>query len=98
MQFKDCGELISKSTDETIIKYGTKTELYLNVQFEKQGFKSINVDETTYFKSKKGEYMCFLFDKEIENIKRINIIIGCIFLIIVSFISLVLFFIWLFDL
>ena len=31
----DCGIVKSKSHDDIIIKYGTETELYLNIQFKK---------------------------------------------------------------
>jgi hypothetical protein len=59
IEYNDCGKIISKSADEVIIKYGTKTELYLNIQFEKSGFKSIEVDPTLYFQKSKNDYVCF---------------------------------------
>ncbi len=55
----DCGIIKSKSTDEVIIKYGTNTELYLNIQFEKVGFRAQQTDPTTYFKYKVGDKVCF---------------------------------------
>ena len=39
--YKDCGIVSSKSQDEIAIKYGTKTQLYLNIKFEKSGFRSM---------------------------------------------------------
>lgn len=60
----ECGTVVSKSGDEIIIKHGLKTELYLNVEFFKSGFKSILVKPETYFKHKKGEMVCFDLPKE----------------------------------
>ena len=57
--YSDCGKIISKSQDEVVIKYGTSTELYLNIQFEKSGFKSINAKTTDYFHYKKGDTICY---------------------------------------
>jgi hypothetical protein len=70
--FVDCGRLISKSNDEVAIKHGTKTELYLNIQFEKSGFKSIPATPTTYFSKHKGDYVCFnLMDTEIVTAQHV---------------------------
>lgn len=57
---KECGKIISKSNDEVSIKHGSKTNLYLNVQFDNR-FESVLVDPTTYFKYNKGEEVCFNF-------------------------------------
>ena len=40
----DCGQVLSKSSDEVIMKHGTNTELYLNIEFSKNGFKSIECE------------------------------------------------------
>lgn len=90
-KYLDCGKVISKSNDEIPIKYGTKTQLYLNVQFDKTGFKSVLCDPTTYFKYKVGENVCFnLYDKK-ENrwyillFKGIGLIVfSCIILIVIA--------------
>lgn len=58
-KYEDCGEVISKSNDEVAIKHGTQTELYLNVQFRKSGFRSMEVSPTTYFHNKVGDVVCF---------------------------------------
>jgi hypothetical protein len=55
----DKGIVVSKSSDEVAIKHGSETELYLNIQFEQHGFKSIKVDPTTYFQKSKGERVIF---------------------------------------
>lgn len=57
--YKDCGKVLSKGSDEVTIKYGVRTNLYLNIQFDKTGFKSQQVDPTTYFGSKVGDTKCF---------------------------------------
>lgn len=88
--FLDCGIVISRSTDEIAIKHGSKTELYLNVQFKKSGFKSINCEPTTYFKYKKGDNVCFNIDKDMGKWYNINNSVGLIVLVILT-IMLVLF-------
>lgn len=65
-KYTDCGKIISKSNDEVAIKHGNRTELYLNIQFNKSGFKSIKVNPTTYFKNKVGETICFDLDIDIS--------------------------------
>ena len=72
----DCGNVVSKSSDEVAIKHGTRTELYLNVQFENSGFKSVECGPTTYFSKKKGDNVCFEFNEEISNWQLFNIMIG----------------------
>jgi hypothetical protein len=57
--YKDCGIVRSKSADEVTIKHGTRTDLYLNVDFEKAGFKCVDVSRETYFNSFKGQKVCF---------------------------------------
>ena len=57
--YLDCGVVMSKSSDEIAIKNGSRTDLYLNIQFEKSGFKSINTVPTTYFGTKVGQKVCF---------------------------------------
>jgi len=58
-KYTDCGIIKSKSQDEVIIKYGTKTELFLNVEFDKAGFKSVEANPTTYFKYNIGDRICW---------------------------------------
>lgn len=62
--YSDCGIIISKSNDEVAIKHGTRTELYLNIQFEQSGFRSIETEPTTYFQFQKGERVCFNLKKK----------------------------------
>lgn len=88
--FLDCGVIVSKATDEIAIKNGSKTELYLNVQFEKSGFKSIDCEPTTYFKYKKGDNVCFNIEKDMGKWYNINNSVGLIVLVILT-IMLVLF-------
>ena len=37
---RHCGIIISKSNDEVAIKHGSRTQLFLNIQFNKKGFES----------------------------------------------------------
>lgn len=60
----ETGTLISKSNDEVKIKHGHQTELYLNMMFDKSGFQSMHVNETTYFKFQKGDRVSFYLDNE----------------------------------
>lgn len=82
-KYKDCGEIISKSTDEVVIKHGTSTELYLNIKFNNSGFKSIYVEPTTYFKHKKGDIICFNLQKEMSVCYDIIMFSGYIFTFVI---------------
>jgi len=62
--YLDCGMIRSKSGEEIAIRHGVKTILLLNIDFNKTGFKSIEVDYTTYFKYLKGQNICFNLEKE----------------------------------
>lgn len=55
----DCGMVVSRSNDEVPIKHGTLTKLYLNVQFDSVGFRSILCEPTTYFSKGVGDTVCF---------------------------------------
>ena len=76
--YSDCGRLISKSNDEVAIKHGVQTELYLNIQFEKTGFKSINVNPTDYFQFKNGQTVCFTLNQKQSVFDRLSWIIGAL--------------------
>jgi hypothetical protein len=93
--YLDCGTIVSKSSDEVAIKHGVTTELYLNIEFKKAGFKSINCEPTTYFKHRIGEHVCFNLLEKQSSLYNINNIIGCGFLIIISIILLVMLIIYL---
>jgi len=95
--YLDCGVVKSKSNDEVVIKYGTSTELYLNVQFEKAGFKSVKVSETTYFGNKVGEKVCFDLDIEVPLWVVIHQIIGVLILFCLSVVGFVLICVFLFN-
>ncbi len=91
--YEDCGKIISKSSDEVAIKHGSKTELYLNIQFTKSGFRSVLAGPTTYFKYKVGDYICFDLAKETSLTHAILQTSGFIFYIVVAFV-LIMLFIW----
>ena len=80
----DCGIVKSKSYDDVVIKYGTKTELYLNVQFEKTGFKSIECSPTTYFSKNIGDNICFELNKDTTFQHKIISISGLLILSILG--------------
>jgi hypothetical protein len=81
-KYNDCGVVVSKSNDEVPIKHGTRTELYLNVQFDKTGFRSIECEPTTYFKYQKGDRVCFDLNQKISISHRIYTSIGWTVMII----------------
>ena len=85
----DCGTVISRSSDEINIKHGTKTELYLNVQFEKSGFRSIECTPTTYFSKKKGDDVCFKLNKDTNGWQMFNELVGFIVLFVLVILILV---------
>jgi hypothetical protein len=78
----DCGKVISKSQDEVVIKYGTETKLYLNVQFDKEGFKAVNVSPTTYFDTKNGKRVCFDLYLPVSDWYMLRLVFGILFLIV----------------
>jgi hypothetical protein len=75
-RYRDCGEVISKSNDEVVIKHGTKTKLYLNINFEKSGFRSIECTPTTYFSHNKGDYVCFNLLEDVSIFYQLSYLIG----------------------
>lgn len=75
-KYLDCGVVVSKSNDEVAIKHGTRTELYLNVEFEKSGFQSVECSPTTYFQQKVGNRVCFNLDEEFNILHQITIVFG----------------------
>ncbi len=83
-KYLDCGNVISKSSDEVTIKHGVRTELYLNIQFNKSGFRSIGCTPTTYFSKKVGENVCFYLNKDVSIWYSINNLIGLVVLIILG--------------
>ncbi len=91
------GTVISKSQDEITIKYGTDTELYLNIQFDNVGFKSIEVEPTTYFGSDVGERVSFGLMKEKTWFEMIKFLWGFIVTAIVIVTLIVIGIKWLFD-
>jgi hypothetical protein len=96
-KYKDCGIIESKSTDEVAIKHGTRTDLYLNIQFEKSGFKSISVDPTTYFKSKKGEYVCFNLKQDMTFSHHLKMMVALLTLVILVMVLIIGFIYYLFN-
>jgi hypothetical protein len=88
---------MSKSNDEVSIKHGSRTELYLNVEFEKTGFKSVLVDPTTYFSKDVGDNVCFNLNEETNVWHGINFMTGWALMIIGGLILVVMFFVYIFS-
>lgn len=74
--YKDCGKVMSKSSDEVTIKNGVSTELYLNIQFDKSGFQSIRCTPSTYFFHKVGDNACFHLNKEDSHEHIVYMVVG----------------------
>lgn len=83
--YLDCGVIRSKSGEEIAIKHGVKTILLLNIDFNKTGFKSIEVDYTTYFKYLKGQNICFNLEKKQTIIHTIFFVVSYIVHIVVVY-------------
>jgi hypothetical protein len=96
-EYKDCGVVKSKSNDEVSIKHGSRTELYLNVEFEKTGFKSVLVDPTTYFSNDVGDYVCFNLDEKFNVWHGINFLMGAFIMVVGALFLVVMFFIYIFS-
>lgn len=82
--YLDCGKVVSKSSDEVAIKYGVKTELYLNIQFNKSGFRSVECSPTTYFSKQIGDNVCFNLDEYKGFWYNFNSLVGCCVLVILG--------------
>lgn len=95
---KDTGTIISKSYDEVAIKHGTSTELYLNVQFDKSGFRAMEVGPTTYFKFKKCQRITFDLRDSTEEGNSIYFIMGLMCYVIIGFFSFIFLITWAFNL
>lgn len=91
------GTVISKSQDEVIIKNGSQTELYLNIQFDKVGFKSIEVEPTTYFGSDVGERVSFGLIKEKTGFQFFKFAWGFLIVAVAIITIIVISIRWLFD-
>lgn len=93
IEYQECGTITGASSEETPIKHGTQTQLYLLMQYDHDGFQAQEVGATTYFqyKDKVGERICFEKSKRnpvIDNNLR-NILIyfsGACFVVIYFFI------------
>lgn len=94
----DKGIVVSKSSDEVAIKRGSETELYLNIQFEQHGFKSLKVEPTTYFQMSKGERVIFSWEEQnLHDWKVINYALGMFIVWGIGFCGVIWFLIWVFK-
>ena len=90
-KYLDCRNVISKSSDEVVIKHGVRTELYLNIQFKKSGFRSIECEPTVYFSKKVGDDVCFYLYSDTSIWYELRVAIGGVSLMILCACLLVLF-------
>lgn len=96
--YLDCGKVVSKSNDELNIKHGTRTILYLNIEFEKSGFKSIESEPTLYFSKKVGDNVCFDLDYNYSKYDIFKMVIGLASCFLILSATIVIFIGWLFNL
>lgn len=82
-KYKDCGPIVSKSNDEVTIRYGSRTKLYLNINFNKTGFRSIEVSPTTYFGNNVGQNVCFDLKENKSDFYKTNNMLGCILFVLI---------------
>lgn len=94
--YKDCGIVKSKAEIVSGKEYIT-AKLYLNVQFEKNGFKSLDVNPTTYLSSIVGEKICFDFICYEDNEFNFHALLGVVFAFLTIILFIIIFFLWLFD-
>lgn len=87
--FLDCGEIVSKYSDEVDMKNGVRTILYLNVDLKKSGFKSIKCEPTAYFSKEIGDNVCFHLQQKKTIHYQLSNMIGCVVIIISGFILLI---------
>lgn len=85
--YLDCGRVVSKSSDEVAIKHGANTDLYLNVQFEKSGFRAIKTKPTTYFSKKVGDSVCFDMEEITTNWHKVTALVGACTLAILGIVG-----------
>lgn len=75
-KYQDCGAVTMKSNDEVAMKYGTRTELYLLVSFDKSGSRAMNVSPTTYFNTRVGDRLCFMLPEPTSVFYFIKLLVG----------------------
>lgn len=62
--YRDCGIVKEKLVIPGGYKASGKT--VMGIQFEKTGFKAIDVDETTYLKHRAGDRVCFELSRRVQ--------------------------------
>lgn len=95
--YKDCGIVLSKSLDEIAIKHGTKTQLYLNIKFEKSGFMSMECSPTEYFSTSVGHRKCYDLPAQQSGFYLITKLVGCLVIYFVLSFAVIFFIIYLFK-
>lgn len=73
-----CGKVLKKSYDEVTIKYGSRTDLYLLIDFYNIPTKAINVTETAYLQAEIGKEICLQLSKQQTFFREISFLLGII--------------------
>lgn len=58
-KYTDCGTIQHKATKDEMNKYRLEVQPYLMVQFDKSGYKAVDVTREIYHKYKEGDRICF---------------------------------------
>ncbi len=95
-RYTDCGIIESKSTDEVYMKYGSKTELYLNVRFKDTGFLSVKCNPTTYFSYQNGDHICFNLENNLTKFEHFTQIVGTLTLCLIAILCIMKFVIYIY--
>lgn len=91
-----CGTVIKKFNEEVHIKHGSRTDLYLIVQFK--GFqKAVNVDILTYGNSTINKNICFQLEEKVSNWFRLGQGIGFLVLLVIGSTVIILFVSFIFN-
>jgi len=96
-KYQDCGVVVSNGVSEIPVKRGSYTDFYLNIQFEKAGFKSIDVSRATWYSTKVNEHVCFNLPIAMPESHHIKFMGGCIILFALGIILVMGFIFWLFN-
>ena len=84
-KYLDCGKVLSKSIEQVPAKYQLIEDLYLIVQFEKSGIRSVECNRTTFYLKEKGDSVCFNLNKEVSKNHLFNWGVGLIFNFLIVF-------------
>lgn len=67
-----CGTITKLFSDEVSVKHGSRTDLYLIINFDNYGQKAVEVDVNTYAGKQVGQRVCFNLTNYYMDIVNIN--------------------------